>query len=306
MGAAPNAASSGPSYAATLAAGLQAGLAEIDPAVRETHLQSVLRFQQTDGGFSGRQGPSDLYYTAFAARVLHALQAVDSQREALSAYAAAQQPRGIVDVLNWANLHFVLGRPIDQPEMLMDEIERHRARDGGYAMRPDGTGSTYHTFLAVVCYDLLRRPLPDAASAAALLRARRQPDGGYSEHAAVRRSSTNATAAGAVAAQRLNVLDDATRKATVDWLLSQQDPGGGWKATRATPMPDLMSAATSLICMLELGTLDRPTLQRAWNFATRCTGSGGGFGAGPDDPGVDTEYTFYGLALQALRRLAAM
>src|SRR5438093_1407812 len=68
--------------------------------------------------------------------------------------------------------------------------------DGGYGKAVgDRAGSTYHTFLVVLCYQLLGRDLPDGDKLKAFINSRRREDGGFVEIAPMRRSGTNPTAA---------------------------------------------------------------------------------------------------------------
>jgi geranylgeranyl transferase type-2 subunit beta len=57
-------------YLETLTVRLATGLAELDEDVRRRQAAYLLEAQQPDGGFAGREGGSDLYYTGFALRAL--------------------------------------------------------------------------------------------------------------------------------------------------------------------------------------------------------------------------------------------
>src|SRR3954468_23031152 len=66
-----------PNYLQDLNARLAAGLTSLPEAARGRHAQFIASRQQTDGGFPGREGGSDLYYTGFALRGLAVLDALD-------------------------------------------------------------------------------------------------------------------------------------------------------------------------------------------------------------------------------------
>jgi len=51
-------------------------LAQLDAALRQRHVAYLLGCQNADGGWSGREGDSDLYYSAFALRSLAVLDAL--------------------------------------------------------------------------------------------------------------------------------------------------------------------------------------------------------------------------------------
>ena len=57
-------------YLVRLAERLANGLSQMEELRRERHRSFILSCQQSDGGFGGREGESDLYYTSFAVRAL--------------------------------------------------------------------------------------------------------------------------------------------------------------------------------------------------------------------------------------------
>ena len=61
------------SYLPRLTARLAEGLARLEPPRRDRHARYLRAAQNPDGGFSGREGDSDLYYTGFALRGLAVL-----------------------------------------------------------------------------------------------------------------------------------------------------------------------------------------------------------------------------------------
>src|SRR5690242_6542841 len=58
------------SYLADLTLRLATGVGRLPEALRERHAGYLRSSQNADGGFSGREGASDLYYTGFALRGL--------------------------------------------------------------------------------------------------------------------------------------------------------------------------------------------------------------------------------------------
>src|SRR5580704_507240 len=65
-------------YLVQLAEQLTPGVNQLSPAVRERHAAYLRAAQNPDGGFSGREGGSDLYYTGFALRGLALLDALST------------------------------------------------------------------------------------------------------------------------------------------------------------------------------------------------------------------------------------
>ena len=64
-------------YLAKLILRIANGLEGLSSERRTKHIDFLRSMQQADGGFSGRQGGSDLYYTSFALRGLAVLGALD-------------------------------------------------------------------------------------------------------------------------------------------------------------------------------------------------------------------------------------
>src|SRR6266436_153559 len=65
-------------YLVQLAAQLMPGIDQLPREVRERHARYLRAAQNPDGGFSGREGGSDLYYTGFALRGLAVLGALSA------------------------------------------------------------------------------------------------------------------------------------------------------------------------------------------------------------------------------------
>ena len=67
------------SYLVELTIRLATGLGQVDQQTRDRHQAFLLANQQPDGGFSGREGGSDLYYTGFALRALALLGVLEGE-----------------------------------------------------------------------------------------------------------------------------------------------------------------------------------------------------------------------------------
>ena len=63
-------------YLTRLTARLLDGIERLPAAIRDRHTAFILQNQNPDGGFPGREGGSDLYYTGFALRSLAVLGAL--------------------------------------------------------------------------------------------------------------------------------------------------------------------------------------------------------------------------------------
>ena len=62
-----------PTYLEELTIRLAGGLGQLPESTRARHIDYLMSQQKADGGFGGREGGSDLYYTGFALRALAVL-----------------------------------------------------------------------------------------------------------------------------------------------------------------------------------------------------------------------------------------
>src|SRR5262249_37419736 len=162
------------SYLQNLTQRLADGLARLPESFRMRHAIYLRAAQNPDGGFSGREGGSDLYYTGFALRGLAVL---DQLAEETCANAAKfletslTQQASVVDFFSLLYSCFLIqssggpdvlaGSPADWPQRVAATLASFRTPDGGYAKTPGGTaGSTYHSFLVGLCFQLLGKPMP--------------------------------------------------------------------------------------------------------------------------------------------------
>ncbi len=132
--------------------------------------------------------------------------------------------------------------PADWPERTAALLETFRTADGGYTKTPGGaSGSTYHTFLVGLCYQLLGKSLPDPAGIVRFVASRRREDGGFVEIAPMRRGGTNPTAAAVGLLQLTAPHGDAlmaeVRDGVVDFLAEMASPEGGLRANGRAPWP---------------------------------------------------------------------
>ena len=90
-------------YLQELTLQLAIGASQLDPSLRLRHAQWLSTQQRDDGGFAGREGDSDPYYTAFALRALWILDALDSQIGARAAQFLKQRltrKESIIDLIS--------------------------------------------------------------------------------------------------------------------------------------------------------------------------------------------------------------
>jgi len=274
-----------------------------DAARTEAFLRGLVR---PDGGFAGRAGPSDLYYTVFAMHGLAALSA-DLLEAAPRRYLAAFGDGAALDFVHLACLARCWsllpppGAPGDLRRAVLRRIEAHRAADGGYHTAPGAAaGSPYAGFLALGAYQDFEADPPDREALAESVRAIRAEDGGYTHEPSARFTSTPVTAA---AVCTLHELGEAVDRRAADWLLARGHPEGGFLAATAAPVPDLLSTATALHALAAAGVaLEAGPRRKCIEFVRGLCSADGGFRGSPADDQADCEYTFY--ALLALGHLA--
>ncbi len=304
-------------HLAELEALLARGASRWSPAFRRGHAAYLESLIQPDGGFRGRAGESDLYYTSFALRGLDLLGADDSPAwpraaeylaELVRASAAGRSgaARDIIECFCLLHAAGLLARRglARWTNGDFQSCERHCAEvlracetpNGAWARRPGGPASLHHTFLAAQCRRLLRAPA-DARAAAALPPA--CDDGGFSDLGASPRGETNPTAAAALLMLAADAAEERLRAAG-DFLLHMQRPEGGFAAHADAPLADLLSTFTAMVALAALGRLREAQLGDLGRFTAGLRAPGGGFrgAALHDEP--DAEYTFYGLAAVAL------
>lgn len=287
----------------------------MDSERKACHARFVRGFQQSDGGFTGREGDSDIYYTSFAVRSLVLLGELDqAMAERIAGFLSSFQRErlSVVDLVSWL-YSAVAVQAAGGPDMFQgkldsfadavaETLESTRLPDGGYARSTEGAaGSTYHSFMVALTYELLGRELPRPNSLVQFVYDRQRDDGGFVEIAPMRRSGTNPTAAAVVLLNLYGNMDDEVRSDVRGFLHDVKSSEGGFQANTRIPFADGLSTFTGLLTALDIG--DDPVLDlgKARRYATECLErKEGGFRGASWDDTADVEYTFYGLGLIAL------
>ncbi len=300
-----------PLYLSALTAWLAAGLKFLPDGFRSRHSEYLLAAQRPDGGFAGRLGGSDIYYTMFALRSAELLISADEglwRGAARYAHNLSGPPRDMIECfcllyIRWlAGERAGAGRNAERRAEIMEIVARSRAADGGYARFPGGEATVYHTFLAALCAELSVSDFSGAAEAAAFVNSRRCADGGYADSAqAGGEGATNPTAA---ALALLTLFGTAQTpglyESAAEFLASMQRPEGGFAAGGGAPEPDLLSTFTASVALAGIGASGRVKLAPVARFAQSLQANPGGFRACAGDAAPDVEYTYYGLGTLAL------
>lgn len=257
-----------------------------------------------DGGFQGRDGRSDLYYTVFGFEASLALDA-GIPYERVANYLARFGTGESLDFVHLAclarcraNISDIRGEAMDAQtrQDIAEGLQLYRAQDGGFnATAHAERGSAYGTFLALgTCQDL-GIACPDPNGMAASIRSLQMPDGGYANEATMTASATAATAA---AISALHYLDQPIPESAVRWLQEQAHPQGGFAAIHLPTghaIPDLLSTATALHALSLAGALADDIREKHLDYLDTLWTPQGGFRGHWADDAVDCEYTYYGL-----------
>jgi len=293
---------------------LATGVANLPEATRRRHASYLLAQQQPDGGFAGREGGSDLYYTGFALRSLAVLGELDGELAQRSADFLRDKLSGQETIIDFLSL--IYGAALIESaagidifadaaptwrEKVAAHLETLRRDDGGYAKGPEGiASSTYHTFLVTLCLQLIGQPLPQLDKTVAFILSQQADEGGFHEIRASKRAGTNPTAAAIGVLRIAGALTDDIRDDTLDFLVEMQTDEGGLRANTRIPFADLLSSFTGLLTLQDLGGDDEINTTALERYANSMELEAGGFHGAALDEATDVEYTFYGIGTLGL------
>ncbi len=264
----------------------------------------LLRQQNEDGGFRDRAGQSDLYYTVFALDGLLALQA-EPPAEGTAGYLSGFGDGEALDFVHlcclaraWAalarsNVPAASPRTEEWRRRLAARVGEYRASDGGFhPKRGAAAGNAYGCLLACGAYLDLGVELREPLRFAQCLKFLETGDGAWANERGLPDGSTNATAAAVTLLRHLALPINPDVGA---WLLSRCRPEGGFVAMPRTPVPDLLSTATSLHALSALQCDLAPIRDPCLDFLDSLWTNEGGFHGHWNDEALDCEYTYYGL-----------
>jgi len=319
-------------FLASLEQLLAEGVASLPKRFVETQATLVRTQQAPDGGFTGRRGQSDVYYTAFGARLMELTGCQDASAwKRLDSFADTSCPvvTEPVDVLSLLECHRILNRH----GAATSEIDENRltaclraSRTGnGYALGQGAEFSVYQTFIVLLACELLGKRVPGLAQVADAVLARQTADGGFAESAPPAPSAVNPTCAALVvlsATLRGNTASLATILTTAlsgralrvrqaaerafEFFVSLQGEDGGFRTHASAPCSDLLSTFTVLSVLSTADRLAAISIADTARYVRALALPAGGFRPSLLDSDTDVEYTYYGLgALAILARHAA-
>lgn len=302
-------------YLIQLADRVAKGLKQIS-AERIARHRFFLLSQQTDkGGFKGREGDADLYYTGFAVRALAVSGGMDVEcSRKVAEYLRTIDPLtlGVIDLLSWLYSALVVQTsdgtdllrelPHDFVPHVIAGIEKNRTSDGGYAKSNEGAlGSTYQSFMVALTYELLGQKLPRRNAMVQFLFDRQRDDGGFVEIAPMKRSGTNPTAAAVALLRQLSAIESDIADDVLGFLTDVVSTEGGFQANTRIPFADGLSTFTGLLTAQDLGRRDLMPPDKILDWVTNSLEMPtGGFRGASWDQQADVEYSFYGLGILGL------
>ncbi|MBA61629.1 MAG: beta-hydroxylase [Planctomycetaceae bacterium] len=302
-------------YLQELTIRLATAMGNVPEELRQRHAHWVWSKQNGDGGWAGREGTSDPYYTSFALRTLavtgelygdraesaaNFLRSRLNEQETIVDLAALIYGASLLENAAGVDVFETAGAP--WKDTVSDFFETLRRDDGGYAKSPaSSVGSTYNSFLVLLCRELIERPLNNPNPLIQFIfDQENDTGGGFREVSQQKRAGTNPTAAAIGILKILNALDDELQEDTVQFLGEMQTDEGGLRANTRIPIADLLSSFTGFLTLIDLGggrKIDRTQLLR---YANRLQQPAGGFHGAEWDKVCDVEYTFYGIGCLAL------
>ena len=302
-------------YLIQLADRVAKGLKRISAERIARHRMFLLSQQTDSGGFKGREGDADLYYTGFAVRALAVTGGMDveSSRK-VAEYLRTIDPMtlGVIDLLSWLYSALVVQTsdgtdllrelPHDFVPRVMAGIENNRTADGGYAKTNEGAlGSTYQSFMVSLTYELLGQKLPRRNAMVQFLFNRQRDDGGFVEIAPMKRSGTNPTAAAVALLRQLDAIESDIADDVLGFLTDVVSTEGGFQANTRIPFADGLSTFTGLLTAHDLGRRDLMPPDKILDWVTNSLElPTGGFRGASWDQQADVEYSFYGLGILGL------
>ena len=250
-----------------------------------------------DGGGKNRSGESDLYYTVFATNGLAALGGVPPT-DAIVRHLRGFGEGADLDFIHQACLARCWAAmpdsalDADTAHAILRRLETCRSTDGGYGSAPGcRSGTIYNCFLALGAYQDLGREPPDSRAMVGCLDGLRTDDGAFANEQGLKLGTTPTTAAAVVLMRQLGV---PVPRAVGDWLMARCHDRGGFLAMPDAPIPDLLSTATALHALAELGVTVAGIKEACLDFVDSLW-TGRAFRGHWADDVEDCEYTYYAL-----------
>lgn len=278
-----------------------AGVGRLGARFREAQAAFITGLRCDDGGFPGRRGTSDVYYSEFALRGLVLLGAEQESLEPTANFlGSARPPRTVVESFSLLNSLRLLRRAGVQgvPSAaagVADVLAQQAAPGGGWAHPGSHEVSAYNTLLGTLCAQMVGADVPRADDLERAMLALRRSDGGFAERGGEAGAQASATAAALGVLGVLDRLSAQVARPGLSFLSGLQADDGGFRAHPQAPAGDLLSTFTALFSLALLCDMTDVDVPRAGRFVRSVACPAGGFRACAADDCADAEYAYYGL-----------
>jgi geranylgeranyl transferase type-2 subunit beta len=290
---------------------LRQGTQSLSSGLRDRIADYIISRRLADGGYPGRSGDSDPYYTDFALRILSQTRSDEVRHPATCTY--AQWSREIIDIpecLNRISIANLCDVPL--PQMAGACLDRHRLPSGCFARSADSSiPSAYCTFLGAICEDMLGAAHQISKDSLDAILKLQQPGGGFTDTGSDESPQTNPTSAAVSYLLRALLLEspitgdeeaelESKMNRASDYLIRMHGRDGGFLAHAKAVYPDLLSTFTALATLIAMDRIDPVDLKKHIRFVGSLADAGGGFRSCAIDSEPDIEYTYYGLGCLSL------
>jgi geranylgeranyl transferase type-2 subunit beta len=307
-------------YVVRLDRRLRAGVRNLPGRFCSRHSDYLIGSQQPDGGFPGRDGNSDPYYTHFALQTLHVLGHVEGASMPVEVMRpAAEYVRGAAaaagDVVDCycalRSLDILAGVGVcdgagELRGLARDILRRHHAPGGGYRPAEAQPPSVYHTFLAGLCYEIMDESQPQLEDDLWFMHSCRCPDGSFVDGRWTHRDADAPTGGVNPTAAAVGFLMQWDPDSPIfvgpagSFLAGMQRSDGGFGVHSEAPISDLLSTFTALFTLAEMHAISDVRLADAARFTRDLSCPDGGFRGARFKDEPDSEYTFYGIGSLAV------
>ena len=187
----------------------------------------------------------------------------DARRVSHYLLQSRQRQASVIDVVSWlysalmvqaaSGIDVLANADPDWPQQLAKILEGFRTADGGYAKTREGAiGSTYHSFLVALCFELIGQSVPSPELLVKFIHDRQRDDGGFVEIAPMKRSGTNPTAAAVAVLTLHSTIGKHLREDVLAFLKDVRSDEGGFQANSRIPFADTLSTFTGYLTCLDL------------------------------------------------------
>ena len=296
----------GESYLDLLDGLLAMGAAGFGTEFARRQVAYVASRQRDDGGFPGRDGGSDIYYTDFALRILDLLgpdhPALDGAAEYVAGVPVPTDLVHCYSLLACARILQRRGRPVAlDTDAIAAVIARQAIAGGGYGLPNSSQAGATQSFLAALSREMLGEP--GAVDCVEAVEALRRDDGGFADTVGEIAGQLNATAAATGLLAMGAALTDEEARGAREFIAGMTVDGRGLRAHAGATDADLLSTFTGLVTLWATDGVELVDAREIARFVGGLARANGGFGGAPGDIGADVEYTYYGVGCLALVRL---